>query len=675
MSAEVTLGWNNAQLQAGARAATSIVQRSTNQMNSMLKGVGKIDIGGVLGGAGVLATLISMGKKGFEFNQIMGDSEIAIAQVLRQFQGLNQEAAKKEAAAAMAAMVELEPKTSASLTGLVDGFLATLGASQSAGISVAQNIDLVGKFANALSNARLPAEQIAQEMRSIVTGNIGADSQLAKMLQISNADITRAREAGKLYEFLNDKVGILGEAGDSAGVAFSSLNSSIDKSLGLLHAGMFDDAVSASKKLTVVLEANAGGFKLMGQQAGQMLTVAAESFKGFIAIGGGMAAAMDKINSEKSFNLLKGPAIGIPGMMASLKTLYTPSAKPSFYEEMHRQMEKMNELEKKAEKTKDKTDEAGSKKTGGGTGNSAAQDSKETAREHAQIESMRVALAERQFEIFMSHLPPLMQIEAIQKRIQDLQAQAAGRDGPMQEQERLTIQGQILDFQEKERNVRKDIADSAARAKADAEEKSRKASEEAEKAAEIAASRQQELALLNAELDIIQARNAGDEKRAQALERVKKIAEETLRIMDATGLSQDTAMQKATALVDGQDPTQQANRQPGDRIQGYSREQQGGADEARNRAGERYENARSRISQSYKNNFGGLDEFNREKNTPLRDSFKFPGLDAYREMQNRQRPIGAQTPASNAKPVAAEMPTLEGLMKQLITVTIDLKES
>lgn len=222
-------------------------------------------LGGTLAGLGGAAGFGALIARGFKFNQTLGDSQSAIAQVLAQFQGLNAEAAKNAAAEAMQKIVQLEPQTAGTLADLTGGFLATLAASQSAGISVEDNIDLVGKFANALANANIPADQLAQEMRSILTGNIGADSTLAKVLGLTNDDVKRAAAAGNLAQFLSDRLGKLGTAGDTAGVAFSTLSSAVDKMAGALAQGLFDDAVAGAKALAVEIEANRDLFVGLGQ--------------------------------------------------------------------------------------------------------------------------------------------------------------------------------------------------------------------------------------------------------------------------------------------------------------------------------------------------------------------------------------------------------------------------
>lgn len=237
-------------------------------------------LGGALAALGATGAFAALIKRGFEFNKTMSDSEAAIAQVLAQFKGLDAQAAKGEAAAAMQQLIDLEPKAAGSLRDLTGGFLATLAASQSAGLSVQQNIDLVGRFANAMANAAIPTDQLAQEMRSIITANIGADSSLARILGITNEMVSQAREAGVLYDFLASKIGKLGEAGDTAAVAFSSLQSAIDKASGALAKGLFTQALDGSKNLTQALNENEAAFVKMGESLDWLLTKTVDLGKG-----------------------------------------------------------------------------------------------------------------------------------------------------------------------------------------------------------------------------------------------------------------------------------------------------------------------------------------------------------------------------------------------------------
>ncbi len=177
---------------------------------------------------------------GVEYNARLGDAEVGIANVIRQFDGLNKEAAKQEASKAMDAIIAAEPKAAATLDQLVEGFLATFAASKSVGISLEENVDLVARVSNALGNSNIPAAQLAQELRSIVTGTIGHDSALAKILQLTNDQIRQASEAGTLYDTLVERIGSLGEAGDTSSVRLSTLQSQLAAVGGEIAEPAFD---------------------------------------------------------------------------------------------------------------------------------------------------------------------------------------------------------------------------------------------------------------------------------------------------------------------------------------------------------------------------------------------------------------------------------------------------
>lgn len=242
-------------------------------------------LGSVLAGLGATAFAGGVIKRGLDFNKTMNDSEAAIAKVIAQFQGLDDVAAKGEAGAAMRQLIELEPKAAGSLSTLVDGFLSTLAASQSAGLSVKQNIDLVGRFANAMANANIPTEQLGQEMRSIITGTIGADSSLARILSITNEMVGSARESGRMYDFLVSRIGKLGEAGDTAAVAFSSLQSALDKAAGVLTAPMFERVLQGSKDFTGVVEDLTPKIERLGEALGGLIDFGKRASTTFIDFG------------------------------------------------------------------------------------------------------------------------------------------------------------------------------------------------------------------------------------------------------------------------------------------------------------------------------------------------------------------------------------------------------
>jgi hypothetical protein len=225
-------------------------------VDTLRAGVG-IDLGGrlVSGLASLPGIFADTLKAGFDFNVSLHDSEIAISNVVQKFMGLNAEAGKNEAAKAMAQIIELEPKAAGTLQDLTSGFIASLAAAQAAGVSIEENIELVGLFANGLANAAIPAEQLVQEMRAVFSGNLGPDAAFgAGVLGLKNEDIRKAKEAGNLYQLLKERIGTLGVAGDSASVAMSSLGSAISKAQGILAKPLFEKAVQGAKDLTVALD-------------------------------------------------------------------------------------------------------------------------------------------------------------------------------------------------------------------------------------------------------------------------------------------------------------------------------------------------------------------------------------------------------------------------------------
>lgn len=224
-------------------------------LNSLKAGVG-IDLGGRLvnGVAQLQGLFTGIVDRGYEFNKTMAQSEGGIANVLAKFMKLDQQAAKQEAAKAMAAIMEWEPKAAGSLQDLTLGFMSTVGAGQAAGITVAQNVELVGKFANALAALGMDASQLTQELRAIFTGNITSDAQLAKTLQITPEAVRSAKEAGTFYDYLNKQLGSLGDTANGPSVALSSLQSAIDKAAGALTKPLFEEVIQGAEQLTKVLD-------------------------------------------------------------------------------------------------------------------------------------------------------------------------------------------------------------------------------------------------------------------------------------------------------------------------------------------------------------------------------------------------------------------------------------
>lgn len=586
---------------------------------NLFKGIAAFTAGGTL-----LAGMAGLVRRGAEFNQTIGDSETAVANVLRQFKGLSVEAARGEAAKAMKAMVDLEPQTAASLTGLVDGFLATLGSSQAVGIDVQQNIKLVGMFANALANAKIPAEQLAQEMRSIMTGNIGADSTLAKTLNITNADITKAREAGKLYEFLNNKIGVLGEAGDTAGVSLSTLNSSLDKAAGSLTKGVFDQGIEGAKGLAVVLDENADTFERIGMAGAQMvswLVEAVDMGKQVADVFAGIAFAMN--GSTKDFQKLnvidprlleKARSAGM-GDIADQVEAGRVTNRGAFAEQALAQQE--------ADNNKGSSIPGPVKPSGlpsGALSSEPEVDKKAAAKalkdaEQARTDLMREQqqLAQMQMDEYLGILPPNLKLLEVQREI--LRIKDDVENLPMHELDKLKLQQELVKWNNAERDAKRDIAD-----------ETKRASDEQKAAAETSASQSGALSSFEAEMALIDAKLAKDKDLTAELEKQAEIQRLQNQLMSEAGLSQDQALAKASERYDKEQQLKNQLNQAKEnsrydaegrradgrkQIKGYSAENQGDATDARARAEERNQASAAKRQAAYDRGFG-LDEQTRK---------------------------------------------------------------
>jgi len=601
-SLEASLRLDIAQFQAQLAKSRAEAKKFKDQLQSG-GGFGKAFAGassavaGIAGAAG-LGMLV---RRGMEFNQTIGDSEIAIAQVLRQFKGLGNEAAKKEAAKAMQAMVDLEPESAATLTGLVDGFLATLGSSQAVGIDVAQNIELVGKFANALANAKIPAEQLSQEMRSILTGNIGSDSTLAKTLNISNGDIEKAREAGKLSEFLINKIGILGAAGDSAGVALSTMNSSIDKAAGLLTKGLFGEGIEGAKEFSAFLEQNSDLFRDLGEGIG----FATKESVQLLSQLNDIRIALTEVAGEGIGSLLGYGEVTQTRGQAYNKQAQEQSTAEEMLAKKGKAINWGDSWAGPPSHLKNMDTPAGAAVTAGG-----APDKKallEAQKEINRLQEQEAALAQKRFDDYLSILPPNLQLIEIKREMLRLEQDKAALIGPGLDEDRIKLETELLNLGKQRRDAERDLV----------AEKDR-AAEIAKAEAEQATQQGDALAAFQAEMDLINAKIAGNKELVAELQRQAEIQQIVNQLMDQAGLSEADALTKAQQMVDAKRALEsQATQDTSGKIKGYSRERQGGADEARQRAEDRVNAARNKRDQAVDDAFGGLTPKDQAQQNPL----------------------------------------------------------
>jgi len=110
-------------------------------------------------------------------------------------------------------------------------------------------------------------------------------------------------------------------------------------------------------------------------------------------------------------------------------------------------------------------------------------------------------------------------------------------------------------------------------------------------------------------MDLINAKIAGNKELVAELEKQAAIQQIQAELMDQAGLSEQAALTKAKQMVEAKKALEDQAAAKPDRdgkIKGYSRERQGGADEARQRAADRVTTSRRERDAAVKEAFGTL---------------------------------------------------------------------
>lgn len=106
-------------------------------------------------------------------------------------------------------------------TATFDQLLDTFQIAIAPGFAAGFNLDEVRKLSVSISQAAtaigLPQNQLAEEIRSLLSGTIQArTTRIATALQITNADIRRLKATGELFNFLEERFKALGDAAEQA---------------------------------------------------------------------------------------------------------------------------------------------------------------------------------------------------------------------------------------------------------------------------------------------------------------------------------------------------------------------------------------------------------------------------------------------------------------------------
>lgn len=641
MSAEVSLGWNNSKLVAGARGADAIVQNFANRTRSVLNSVGTGIGQGI--GQNISSSLVDMAVKAVRY---VGDVTVEFDSLKRSL--LTVEGTQERVTERLKELKKVAALPGLGMKEAIQGDTKLRSVGLSADLSKRSLIEM----GNALT--------------AVGSGKNELDGVLTALVQIVSKGKVSAEEINQIAERVPQVRAVMKEAFGTADTeVIQRLGLSVEQFIEKLVTGFENTVPRATGGMRASIEALSDAWEAatvafgtplgegMAPRLKELAVLIDDASPRLQAIGKDAALAGEAFYEMGKLALAFGGA-GIAFL----------GGNSDVYEEFRTRWKDMHKTVEETDKAfRDLQGKIGSKNEGGASliDPNAAKYAKESAEMLRQIESERLALGEKQFNVFMSHLPPLLQSEALQKRIQDLQEQTKGQDGPIHELERLKLLEQIHELEQKDSAIRKKIR----------EDEQRKAQEQAE----ITSQREYNLSMLEAEIAMLDAQNSGLHEKAETMRQNMEIAEDALQIHRDTGLAINDAVNMARELTEARRAGEQSKDKDG-KIMGYSQERQGGAEEARARAEERVRRSQERSEEARKRGFGGLDEHYEKQKTRLSDTFKTPGLDAYSRLQDRSRPVGSPMPAADKKQSEPqELPTVEQLLNRLIEATEGLKEN
>lgn len=586
MSAEVTLGWNNAKLAAGARQASAIVDSTTAKMRSAFTGLA------AAGGA------------------FLGVREIVDATVKYDSLRLGMVSLTGSVEAATDRMSEL--RTLAKDPGL--GFAQVVETDirlRSAGISASVSERAIREFGNALavvgkgkeeldgvalalsqiaSKGKVSAEEINQiaervpQIRTVMKDVFGtADTEEIQKMGIPVESFITLIVDGFSRTIPRAIVGLQGK--------WDNFTDAITGSLADFGKGMSEEVIGPIEKLTDVLDKNSSSFTYAGEAIGEMITGFGELGK----VAGGAAASIGKDYLSVQLATFQAVFGGIPAVKSLTDEVeqYSKSSKAGLdiaktvIEYTERQAAAEERLAKEKANLNAHLDVYIAKQS---RANAEMEQAAVAARKQTEeLKKLELALAAAQERTSSAFASPKNQQRAEVAKLEKVEAQIdvaefAGDKAKVLQLE-TEREGILLRIGQLEKQIKADTE-----SQIEDNERLAKAKVEAMLAAtQHAAEQEKAMQLFALELAIAEAASRGQDAKVAKLERERDIIETTVRLMNELGVSYAEAVRLAERLVNAEKSAEDRKKgSDGERskIFGYSRERQGDAASAQLRATE-----------------------------------------------------------------------------------------
>lgn len=300
MSAQVELGWSNAELRAGAKAAEGIVRRSAAQMEGALNGLKKIDIGRLAG----------IGVAGYSFGRLAsGIAEATLRADDNKQAMLAVEGSLEGVTRRLSVLRDLARSPGLGFDQVVEADVKLRSVGLSADTSarmireVGNALTLVGKgkeeldgvllaFTQIIAKGKVSAEEINQiaervpQIREVLKSAFGtADTEA-----IQKMAIPMELFIGKTLDGFSN----LARAAGGLRSTLDNLGDTINQALVLIGEGSAGNVKEVFEDLETTIQGNADTFRFIGD-------VAKTAIEGIISGFGTAKAAVDEVSTSVAF--------------------------------------------------------------------------------------------------------------------------------------------------------------------------------------------------------------------------------------------------------------------------------------------------------------------------------------------------------------------------------------
>lgn len=209
-------------------------------------------IAGALGGLSLGALI----KSGIEYNKTLETSQLGIAAILASTQRVVNEQGRlitgsEKFAASLGKARDVQEQlqiinlqTSATSQEILAAFQGISAPAAAAGIEIEKQLELTKLMVQSTKALGLESNQVVQESRDLLSATVDRNSQLALALGITSEQLKQAKEQGRLFEFLSDKLSEFARAGELTQQTFAGMTSNLQDALsrfaGIGFSGLFE---------------------------------------------------------------------------------------------------------------------------------------------------------------------------------------------------------------------------------------------------------------------------------------------------------------------------------------------------------------------------------------------------------------------------------------------------